>query len=204
MYSGKKLYFLYNEKTGKIQGFYETKAEAEKKLSSYARGGFVTDIKEVIASEDLLDELDKKKKKNDPIVAFSYTDYERNFGDKVAIEYFKKYHPKNIVFEESAYNGQNAIVFGKPAKEFLEATKDYTLGYEDMESFYYEMQNEIESRDFNDFLQTISKEYKVSKNALSWLEENRGGYYVIDTTGLDFSYDDLTETLLDEKLIKRK
>lgn len=169
-----------------------------------ARGGYVTNLDEVVASSDLKEELKSKMNKGDAIVAFSYTDYSGSFGDKVAIEYFKENHPENIVFEGAAYNGQNAIVFGEVANEFLEETKDYPLGYEDMESFYYEMQNEQEQKDFKFFLSDIKNKYTIKKEALDWLLENKSGYYSIEPNGIDFSYSELENELEEEGLIKKK
>jgi hypothetical protein len=169
-----------------------------------AKGGYVTDLDEVVASSDLKEELKSKMKEGDEIVAFGYTDYGGSFGDKVAIEYFKENHPKNIVFENSAYNGQNGIVFGEVAKDFLEQTEDYPLGYEDMESFYYEMQNAQEEKDIEYFLSDIKDKYTVKKDAIDWLLENKSGYYSIQPDGLDFSYSELENELEEEGLIKRK
>ena len=169
-----------------------------------ARGGYVTDLDEVVASSDLKEELKSKMKEGDKIVAFAYTDYGGSFGDKVAIEYFKENHPKNIVFENSAYNGQNGIVFGEVAKDFLEETEDYPLGYEDMESFYYDMQNAQEEKDFKLFLSDIKNKYTIKKDALDWLLENKGGYYSIEPNMVDFSYSELENELEEEGLIKKK
>lgn len=169
-----------------------------------ARGGYVTDLDEVVASSDLKEELKSKMKEGDKIVAFAYTDYGGSFGDKVAIEYFKENHPKNIVFENSAYNGQNGIVFGEVAKDFLEETEDYPLGYEDMESFYYDMQNAQEEKDFKLFLSDLKNKYTIKKDALDWLLENKGGYYSIEPNMVDFSYSELENELEEEGLIKKK
>jgi hypothetical protein len=184
-----------------------------KRAAKLAKGGYVTDLDEVVASSDLKDKLKSKMKEGDEIVAFGYTDYGGSFGDKVAIEYFKKNHPKNIVFENSGYNGQNGIVFGEVAKDFLEETKDYPLGYEDMESFYFDMQNAQEEKDFKRFLSDIKSnsynkitghQYTIKKEALDWLLENKSGYYSIEPNGIDFSYKELANELEKEGLIKRK
>jgi hypothetical protein len=144
-------------------------------------------------------------KEGDPIVAFAYTDYGGDFFDVVAIEYFQENYPQNIVVERAAYSGKNAIVFGEPAREFLEATENYLLGFDDMESFYYEKVSEVEQSDFETFLSNIQKfdGYVVKKGALNWLLENRSGYYGITTQGLDFSEKDLIERLKAEGLIKK-
>jgi hypothetical protein len=169
-----------------------------------ARGGFVTDLKDAYASDDMLEELKSKMKEGEPIVAFAYTDYGGDFFDKVAIEYFIENYPNNIVYENSAYNGKNGIVFGKPAMEFLEISDNYLLGFDDIETYYYDMQYKEEIESFKYFLKDINSDYRVSRKALDWLLENRSGYYSMMTTGLDFSYEDLTNDLLEEGLITKK
>jgi hypothetical protein len=82
MYSGKKLYFLYNEKTGKIQGFYETKAEAEKKLSSYAKGGRIcpvgTEVQTLIFDKDVFSEKEAKSWAKKHNMKYGYVDEKEN------------------------------------------------------------------------------------------------------------------------------
>jgi len=183
----------------------------------YSKGGLtgksakVDYLEEEFASQDLLDQIKKKLRtsKNDVkdknVIAFAYTDYGGDFFDKVAIEYFKENYPKNIVWENSGYGGQNAFVFGEPAKEYMEQTEDYPLGFEDIESYYYEKQNEQENEDFEYFLNDLKgDDYSFDfDEVLSWLNENRGGYYSMTTQGLDFSYSDLTEELVNEGLIRK-
>jgi hypothetical protein len=190
--------------TSSFSGTPDRRRVTKEKGGMMAKGGYVTDLDEVVASSDLKEELKSKMKKGDEIVAFSYTDYGGSFGDKVAIEYFKENHPKNIVFEETAYNGQNGIVFGEVAEDFLEETEDYPLGYEDMESFYYQMQSEQEEKDFKLFLSDIKNLYTIKKDALDWLLENKNGYYSIEPNMVDFSYSELEKELEQEGLIKRK
>jgi hypothetical protein len=73
-----------------------------------------------------------------------------------------------------------------------------------MESFYYEMQNAQEEKDFEYFLSDIKDKYTVKKDAIDWLLENKSGYYSIQPDGLDFSYSELENELEEEGLIKRK
>jgi hypothetical protein len=173
---------------------------------TYRGGGIVTDLNDAFASDELKDLLNSRMKQGDPIVAFAYTDYGGDFFDKVAIEYFKEHHPENIVVERTAYNGQNGIVFGEPASEFLEAYESYLLGYENMEEYYYQMEGEQTEDDFEFFLRDLSSYggYKVSERAMEWLLENKGGYYSMTTQGLDFSSSDLERELLEEGLIKKQ
>lgn len=53
-------------------------------------------------------------------VNFAYTDYGGSFLDKVIISYFKEYYQENIVHEKTSWNGENAFIFGEPAKELYE------------------------------------------------------------------------------------
>ena len=173
---------------------------------TYRGGGIVTDLNDAYASDDMKAQLKHKMKEGDQIVAFAYTDYGGDFFDKVAIEYFKENHPENIVVERTAYNGQNGIVFGEPASEFLEAYESYLLGYEDMENFYYQMENEETEDGFEFFLRDLNNYsgYKVSDRAMDWLMENKGGHYSVLTTGLDFNSSELEQELLEEGLIKKE
>jgi len=167
-------------------------------------GGRVTNINDAIATSDLKDELRSKMKKGDDVIHFAFTDYGGDFMDKVAIEYFEENYPKNTLSETTAYYGKNAFVFGKPATEWLEASEDYPLGFEDFESYYYEKQNEQENEDFERFLDDLKRDgYEVSDEAIVWLNENRSGYYGMTTQGLDFSYEDLTDDLKEEGLITK-
>lgn len=71
-----------------------------------------------VASESLVQEA--KEKHSNIYLNFSYTNYGGSFLDKVIISYFKEYYPENIVHERTAWYGENAFVFGKPAKELFQ------------------------------------------------------------------------------------
>lgn len=170
----------------------------------FGLGGRVKNIDDAIATSDLKDELRSKMKKGDDVIHFAYTDYGGDFMDKVAIEYFEENYPKNTLSETTAYFGKNAFVFGKPATEWIESTKNYPLGFEDFESYYYEKQNEQENKDFERFLDDLKRDgYEVSDEAIEWLNENKSGYYGMTTQGLDFSYSDLENELKEEGLISK-
>ena len=171
------------------------------------RGGFVTTMDDLIASDELIDYATAKMKEgdDDQVLNFAYTDYGGDFFDKVAIEFFLENYPDNIVVEHTMYSGKNAIVFGEPAREFAEASERYILGFDNIEDYYYQMQYEQERKDFERFLDDMEKynNYKVSKEALDWLLENKSGYYSMLTTGLDFSESDLEEELVNEGLLEK-
>lgn len=91
------------------------------------------------ASEELRDEVPNGE---EVYVSFAYTDYGGDFIDEVVIEYFKKNYKDNIAYESTCYSGQNGIIWGVPAKEFLEAYANYPLGFEDLEEFYSNLEYE--------------------------------------------------------------
>lgn len=95
-----------------------------------------------VASESLLQEA--KDKHSDIYLNFVYTDYGGSFLDKVIISYFKEYYPENIVHEKTSYNGENAFIFGEPAKELYNLMKvDNVLGFDDLEDYYTEMEYNV-------------------------------------------------------------
>jgi len=171
----------------------------------YRKGGFVTTIDDVIASADLISEAESKMGEDKMVLNFAYTDYGGDFFDKVAIKFFEENYPDNIVVENTMYSGQNAIVFGEPAREFAEASEKYLLGFDNIEDYYYEMQYEQEREDFERFLEDTEKydNYKVKPEAINWLMENKSGYYSILPSGLDYSSSDLQEELEKEGLIEK-
>lgn len=187
------------------------------KMKKFSTGGLTGEnarvkyLNDEYASSSLREEFKKKSKiksddlSNDYVIAFAYTDYGGDFFDKVAIAYFQKNYPKNIVVENSGYNGQNALVWGKPAEEYIEQTEDYPLGFDDIEELYYQMENEETYKSFEYYLDDLSRDYEFDKEAvMDWLMENKSGYYSIRTDGLDFSYSSLTDELEREDLIQKK
>lgn len=92
-----------------------------------------------VASESLVQEA--KEKHSNIYLNFSYTNYGGSFLDKVIISYFKEYYPENIVHERTAWYGENAFIFGEPAKELYNLMKvDNVLGFDDLEDYYTEME----------------------------------------------------------------
>jgi hypothetical protein len=177
-------------------GILGTDARLEYVTDAFASGSLMEELKEKLGIET--DSLG-----DNYVISFAYTDYGGDFMDKVAIAYFKENYPDNTLVENAGYNGENAYVFGEPAKEWIETTQDYPLGFEDIEDFYYEKTSEQENEDFNYFLDEIKGDYSFDKDeALQWLNENRGGYFGMTTQGLDFSFEDLTNDLVNEGVIE--
>jgi hypothetical protein len=195
------------------------KVAVERRMSEYKRGGLLGEsakleyIDEAFASYELQEKLreklgldsDANSVGDNVVISFAYTDYGGDFLDKVAIEYFKENYPENTLFEYAGYGGENAFVFGEPAQEWINSTEDYPLGFEGIEEFYYQMQNDAEYEGFEYFVDDLARDYTFDKEeVMSWLMENKGGYYSVNTSGVDFSYGDLTDELLQEGLIKKE
>ena len=156
-------------------------------------------------SNELKEELKSKIKENDMYINFAYTDYGGDFFDKVCIEYFIKEYPQNIIWENTVYSGKNAYVFGDIVKEFWEKQENYLLGFENLEDFYFNMEREVTENDFNYFLNDIKNDFLFDFNfALDYLLENKSGYYSMTTQGLDFSWEDLTDELINKSIIFSK
>lgn len=162
-----------------------------------------SDFSKIISTPELKDSVREKISEGEEVLSFSYTDYGGDFFDKVGIEYFIKHYPDNIVWEHTIYSGKNGIIFGDVVKEFKEEYESYPLGFDDIESFFYEMTNEVEHEDFTRFIEDIKSEYVVSDECMNWLIDNKSGYYSITTQGLDFCYSDLIKELESEGLVTK-
>jgi len=169
-------------------------------------------LSEEFATEELINELKEKagitgnSTGDVPVIAFAYTDYGGSFLDKVAIQYFQENYPDNIVTEVTGWGGENAFVFGEPAQEWMESTEDYPLGFEDFEEFYTNKEYEAEMEGFEYFIdnELSTDEYVYDRDELlSWLGENRGGYFSVTTQGLDYSTDDLMEAVMESGLVAK-
>jgi len=155
------------------------------------------------SSDEMLSELQEKIKPEDTIINFAYTDYGGDFFDKVCIAFFAEKYPNNIVKENTGLNGENAFIFGEVAKEFLEETDNYLLGYEDIESFFYEMENEEREAGIKYFIESINQDkYEVAKEIPSDFYEYVEGYCNILTSGLDYSESDMIEKAIETGLLK--
>ena len=195
---------------------HEVDYRKNKKLS---RGGAlgqsakVQFLSEEYASEDLIDELKSKLKtrksnikdnvEDNDVIAFAYTDYGGSIIDKYAIEYFLENHPNNIVVESQSYNGKNAFVFGKPAKEWMEETEDYPLGFEDFESYFYDKENEDFAEGIDYFITDLKRDYSFDEDEVrDSLLEQFSGYFSVTTSGLDYSEDRMIDYLKENELIE--
>ena len=150
------------------------------------------------ASSELVAEAKAKNAKQ--YVNIAYTDYGGTFFDKVLISFIEKYHPNNIVSENTCWNGKNAFIFGDILQQLIEDTNDYLLKFETLEEYFYEM----EQKEYDDCINmlidegVINNEYYERDFARQYLEENA----YISTIGVDVNFDDLVEAVKEWRLNK--
>ena len=101
-----------------------------------------------------------------------YTNHGGSFLDKVIIAYFEENYPENIIFENTSWDGKNAIIFGGIAKEFIECYESYALGFEYLENYYYQIEEDAR----NEYIQYLCELYPLTDlqihEATEYLEEN--------------------------------
>jgi len=179
-----------------------SKLNRMKNLQKYTKENFYG---HVTATTELRDKVYDKISDTDTVINFAYTDYGGDFFDKVCVEYFSENYPDNFVWEHSGWNGKNGILFGEVADKFFEETSKYLLGFEDIESTYYELERETENESFVEFLEDLKHEYEFDHDkCLSWLIDNQSGYYSVYPWGLDFDYQKIKDLILEENLITKK
>ncbi len=156
------------------------------------------------ASSELLEQLKGKMKEGDIVVNFAYTDYGGSFFDKVAIKFFTEKHPESIVSETTYHYGENAFIWGDLAKQFLEASENYPLGFEHIEDFYLQMECEEQDKAFTSFLDCLSDKYDVKDNAFEMLSDRFAGYWSVEPSGLDYSSETLLKYCIEKELITER
>lgn len=143
-----------------------------------------------VASESLLQEA--KDKHSDIYLNFAYTDYGGSFLDKAIISYFKEYYPENIVHEKTSWNGENAFIFGEPAKELYDFIKTgYILGFDCLGQYYTETTYNIIADTAQQYINDNGLDNELYDIVCEWLIENSH----IEPNFLDYSEIDLNEFL---------
>lgn len=124
-----------------------------------------------VASESLVQEA--KEKHSNIYLNFSYTNYGGSFLDKVIISYFKEYYPENIVHERTAWYGENAFVFGKPAKElFQQIENGNILDFDNLTDYYYAKFYEQVTEEATNFISDYELNNNLHEIICKWLCTN--------------------------------
>lgn len=155
------------------------------------------------STDEMLSELKAKMQPNDVVINFAYTDYGGDFFDKVCCQFFAENYPNNFIKENTGWSGENGFLFGEVAKEFIEVTENYLLGFDDIESFYYEMENEEREAGIKFFIEGIDTDkYDISAEIPTEFYEYVEGYCNVLTSGLDYSESDMMDKAIETGLIK--
>lgn len=143
-----------------------------------------------VASESLVQKA--KYKHSDIYLNFAYTDYGGSFLDKVIISYFKEYYPENIVHEITSWNGENAFIFGEPAKELYELIiTGNILDFDYLGQYYTEMKYNIITDTAQQYIKDNGLDNELYDIVCEWLIESSH----IEPNFLDYSETDLNEYL---------
>lgn len=147
-------------------------------------------ISTYVASESLVQEA--KDKHSDIYLNFAYTDYGGSLLDKVIISYFKENYPENIVHEKTSFNGENAFIFGEPAKELYNLMKVYNvLGFDDLEDYYTEMEYNMITEEAQQYIDDNGISNDLLDIVYEWIGENSR----LEPNFVDYSEIDLNEYL---------
>ena len=143
-----------------------------------------------VASEVLVQEAQKKH--SDIYLNFAYTNYGGSFLDKVIISYFKEYYPENIVHERTSWDGENAFIFGEPAKELYNLMKvDDVLGFDDLEDYYEEMEYNMITEEAQQYIDDNGISNDLLDIVCEWMMNNSH----VEPNFVDYSEVDLNEYL---------
>lgn len=141
-----------------------------------------------VSSENLVQEAQAKH--SDIYLNFCYTDYGGTFLDKVVISYFKEYYHENIVYERTSWNGENAFIFGEPAKELYDFIKNgYILGFDCLDQYYTEMEYNMITAEAQQYINDNGLSNELLDIVCEWLVDNSR----MEPTFVDYSEVELNE-----------
>lgn len=143
-----------------------------------------------VGSESLVQEA--KSKHSDIYLNFAYTSYGGSFLDKVIISYFKENYPENIVYEKTSWEGENAFIFGEPAKELYDFIKNgYILGFDCLEQYYTEMEYNMITEEAQRYINDNGLGNELHDIVCEWLIDNSR----VEPNFVDYSEVELNEYL---------
>lgn len=124
-----------------------------------------------VGSESLVQEA--KSKHSDIYLNFAYTSYGGLFLDKVIISYFKENYPENIVYERTSWKGENAFVFGEPAKKLYELIiAGNILDFYYLGEYYTEMEYNMITAEAQQYIDDNGLGNELYDIVLGWLIDN--------------------------------
>ena len=143
----------------------------------------INGVENYCASAQLVNELTASHP-DEVVINLSYTDYGGSIVDKLLISYLLEEGSKDIIVEQTSWNGQNAFVFGETAEE-LEACiiPGYVLGFDNLAEYYCDKTNES----IHEVINELQIDESKRELAYDYLSEN--GH--LETFGLDFCESEL-------------
>lgn len=145
-------------------------------------------ISTYVASESLVQEA--KSKHSDIYLNFAYTGYGGSFLDKVIISYFKENYPENIVYEKTSWKGENAFVFGEPAKKLYELIiAGNILDFYYLGQYYTEMEYNMITAEAQQYINDNGLSNEQLDIVCEWLVDNSR----MEPTFVDYSEVELNE-----------
>lgn len=124
-----------------------------------------------VGSESLVQEA--KSKHSDIYLNFAYTSYGGSFLDKVIISCFKENYPENIVYERTSWKGENAFVFGEPAKKLYELIiAGNILDFYYLGECYTEMEYNMITAEAQQYINDNGLDNELYDIVCDWLSEN--------------------------------
>lgn len=143
-----------------------------------------------VASENLVQEAQEKH--SDIYFNFAYTDYGGSFLDKVIIYYFKEYYPENIVHERTSWRGENAFIFGEPAKKLYNLMEaGNILDFDFLEQYYTEKEYDMIVEAATSYINDNQLSNDLYDIVCDWLSENSR----TEPNYMDYSEHDLNNFL---------
>lgn len=143
-----------------------------------------------VGSESLVQEA--KSKHSDIYLNFAYTSYGGSFLDKVIISYFKENYPENIVYERTSWKGENAFVFGEPAKKLYELIiAGNILDFYYLGEYYTEMEYNMITAEAQQYIDDNGLGNELYDIVWGWLIDNSR----VEPNFVDYSEVELNEYL---------
>lgn len=138
----------------------------------------INGVESYYASEQLVNELTALNT-DGVVINLAYTDYGGSILDKLLISYLLEEGSKDIIVEQTPWNGQNAFVFGETAEE-LEAciTPGYVFDFDNLTEYFFDKKNEA----INEVINRLQIDEYKRELAYEYLSENSS----LETFGLDF------------------
>lgn len=110
--------------------------------------------------------------------------------DKVIISYFKENYPENIVYEKTSWKGENAFVFGEPAKKLYELIiAGNILDFYYLGQYYTEMEYNMITAEAQQYINDNGLSNEQLDIVCEWLVDNSR----MEPTFVDYSEVELNE-----------